>query len=215
MDNNKDTLERKSSLGSLPDRVEEQVHVSTNDNRNHNDDDDDDDGDNKRSNDDAYSTHGTAAAASVVVTLVARFGKEKITLSDVSGTTTIGRVKEMLHAHTRVLPKRQKLVGLVAVQGGTKGVHDDLPLSGLKAKGNNSKTTGTNGMTRIETVHQFILMGTPEEEIFVDPSDRDDLPDVSVLLFAFPFSPFLSAESNPVFLINETLLLLLLSLLLS
>ena len=29
-----------------------------------------------------------------------------------------------------------------------------------------------------EIVHQFILMGTPEEKIFVDPGDRDDLPDV-------------------------------------
>ena len=127
-------LERKSSMGSLPDRVQDQAHVT---NR---------------------------------VTLIAKFGKDKITLPDVDDDTTIGRVKEMLQERTRVLPKRQKLVGLVAVKGGAKGVNDDLPISGLKVKGKSNGTT--------ETVHQFILMGTPEEEIFVDPSDRNDLPDV-------------------------------------
>ena len=137
--NNTDLLERKSSLGSLPDRVQHEANVT------------------KR------------------VTLVAKFGKDKITLAAVDDSTTIGRVKELLQERTRVLPKRQKLVGLVAVQGGSKGVTDDLPISGLKVKG---KTNGTTAST--ETVHQFILMGTPEEEIFVDPADRDDLPDVSV-----------------------------------
>ena len=106
--------------------------------------------------------------AVVVVTLVAKFGKERITLENLDAqTTTIGHVKGLLHQQTRVLPKRQKLVGLVALQGGAKGVHDDLPLSELKSKNNKSTIT-----------HQFILMGTPEEAIFVDPSERDDLPDV-------------------------------------
>lgn len=103
-------------------------------------------------------------------TLVAKFGKERITLTQLSANTTIAQVKDLLEEETRILPKRQKLVGLLANAGGAKGVHDELPLSGLKVKG---KSDGTN-----EIVHQFILMGTPEEGIFVDPSERDDLPDV-------------------------------------
>ena len=107
------------------------------------------------------------------VTLVAKFGKERITLAELDAGLTVGQVKEMLQDVTRILPKRQKLVGLVAQQGGAKGVHDDLPLSGLKVK--SKKTTEVSTIT----THQFILMGTPEEEIFVDPSERDDLPDVT------------------------------------
>jgi len=103
------------------------------------------------------------------VTLVAKFNKERITLEDLPSSTTIGMVKEMLQQRTRILPIRQKLVGLVALKGGAKGVTDDLALSGLKVKGKSSDANIT---------HQFILMGTPEEEIFVDPSARDDLPDV-------------------------------------
>lgn len=142
---NNNDFERKSSLGSLPDRVQEQAQIDV-----------------------------TTTSNSNRITLVAKFGKEKITLADVDDDITIGRVKELLQERTRVLPKRQKLVGLVAVQGGAKGVNDDLPLSGLKIKGK-SATAGTT----VDVVHQFILMGTPEEEIFIDPSDRDDLPDVS------------------------------------
>jgi ubiquitin-like domain-containing CTD phosphatase 1 len=100
----------------------------------------------------------------------------------------------MLQEKTRILPKRQKLVGLVALQGGAKGVTDDLPLSGLKYKqapasaaaaaiknnnNNNNTALTVPSVTTLTTVtHQFILMGTPEEAIFIDPSDRDDLPDV-------------------------------------
>jgi len=71
----------------------------------------------------------------------------------------------MLQEQTRILAKRQKLVGLVAITGGTKGVVDDLPLSQLKAKG---KTKGQ---------HQFILMGTPEEQIVTDIPTNDDVVD--------------------------------------
>jgi ubiquitin-like domain-containing CTD phosphatase 1 len=100
----------------------------------------------------------------------------------------------MLQEKTRILPKRQKLVGLVALNGGAKGVTDDLPLSGLKckqaaasaataAKNNNTSSSGSTALTvptvtTMAVTHQFILMGTPEEAIFIDPSDRDDLPDV-------------------------------------
>jgi hypothetical protein len=109
----------------------------------------------------------------LLVTLVAKFGKERvITLDNLNAsTTTIGQVKQLLQFQTNILPKRQKLIGLLAVQGGARGVHDDLLLSGLKVKNNN-----TNAAAVI--THQFILMGTPEEHIFVDPAERDDLPDV-------------------------------------
>ena len=115
------------------------------------------------------------------VTLVAKFGKDRrITLDDLDASVTVGEVKEMLQQETRILPKRQKLVGLVALHGGAKGVHDDLPLSGLKVKGGggNGKKQDGEAAASNTTTHQFILMGTPEEEIFVDPSERDDLPDV-------------------------------------
>jgi ubiquitin-like domain-containing CTD phosphatase 1 len=107
-------------------------------------------------------------------TLVAKFGKERITLDKLDASTTIGQVKELLQEETFVLPKRQKLVGLIASEGGAKGVHDDLPISELKVK----DKAKSDDSSPNEIVHQFILMGTPEERIFVDPSERDDLPDV-------------------------------------
>ena len=108
------------------------------------------------------------------VTLVAKFAKDRLTFADLDAeNTTIGQVKELIRDKTRILPKRQKLVGLVAQKGGARGVTDDLPLSQLKVKG---KKSGNNNSTA--TVFEFILMGTPEEDIFVDPADRDDLPDV-------------------------------------
>jgi ubiquitin-like domain-containing CTD phosphatase 1 len=100
------------------------------------------------------------------VTLIAKFAKERIAMEELDRSMTIGQVKDILWEKTRVLPKRQKLVGLMAISGGAKGVHDDLPLSDLKSKG---KAIGQ---------FEFILMGTPEEHIFVDPKDREDLPDV-------------------------------------
>ena len=57
------------------------------------------------------------------------------------------------------------MIGLKAVAG---PVSDETLLSNLKAKKAEEN----------EAVFQFILMGTPEEQIFVDPGDREDLPDV-------------------------------------
>jgi ubiquitin-like domain-containing CTD phosphatase 1 len=102
------------------------------------------------------------------VTLIAKFNKQQIELIDLHPWTTIREVKEMLQEETNILAKRQKLVGLVAKDGGAKGVVDSLTLDGLLTK--NAKTG--------EYKHQFILMGTPEEQIFVDPSQKTDLPDV-------------------------------------
>jgi ubiquitin-like domain-containing CTD phosphatase 1 len=113
------------------------------------------------------------------VTLIAKFGKERITLTGLPPETTISQVKFLLQEKTRILPKRQKLIGLTAQRGGTKGVHDDLAIHELATKGSSSTqpTDGTGSSTVIIT-HQFLLMGTAEEAIFVDPAARDDLPDV-------------------------------------
>lgn len=105
------------------------------------------------------------------ITLIAKYGKQKFVLDDLIKDTTILEVKLMLQEKTRILPKRQKLVGLTAKEGGAKGVHDDLQIDFLKAKG---KSKGDDG----QVTHQFILMGTPEDDIFVDPKDNPNIPDI-------------------------------------
>ena len=116
------------------------------------------------------------------ITLVAKFNKERLTLDGLPPSTTIGQVKELLREQTRILPKRQKLIGLLAINGGAKGVHDLLTLGELQVKGGPTKSNSRDNNDRNDhdriVTHQFILMGTPEEAIFVDPGDRDDLPDV-------------------------------------
>lgn len=97
------------------------------------------------------------------VSLVAKWAKERIVLDRLAGSTTIGQIKLMLMERTNVLPKRQKLVGLVPQQGGQ--IHDDTTVDQLRIK-------------KQKKTHQFIFMGTPEDKIFVDPSQRNDLPDV-------------------------------------
>jgi len=107
------------------------------------------------------------------ITLIAKWGKERIELSALHPLTTIGQVKDLLTEQTKVLPKRQKLIGLSTVT--KKKVTDDVILSELKVKGGgishyNSDTASVQ--------HSFLLMGTAEKDIFVDPSDQADLPDV-------------------------------------
>jgi ubiquitin-like domain-containing CTD phosphatase 1 len=125
-------------------------------------------------------------------TLVAKWGKERITLEKLPSSTTIGQVKTMLTKRTGVLPKRQKLIGL-SVQGNSK-LSDEVTLSKLKTKGkpqpsaavsSDTTTTSTKAGPAVAepalqqvVVHQFILMGSAEQDIFVDPNERDDLPDV-------------------------------------
>jgi ubiquitin-like domain-containing CTD phosphatase 1 len=147
-----------SSLGSLPDRVQHAAIASSS------------------SLGEANVEDTTTLALAPTLTLIAKFGKERITLEDLSAETRIGEVKDMLQEITNILSKRQKLVGLVATKGGAKGIHDDLLLKELKIKGKSSSADKVNDLVSI--THQFILMGTPEEKIFVDPSLRDDLPDV-------------------------------------
>lgn len=102
------------------------------------------------------------------VTLIAKWGKERIELVSLHPQTSIGQVKDLLTERTKVLPKRQKLIGLSTVS--KKKVTDDVILSELKVKGGGSSNAAIQ--------HSFILMGTAEKDIFIDPSDRVDLPDV-------------------------------------
>ncbi len=113
---------------------------------------------------------GTVTTMNTGVTLIAKWGKERITLEGLNSETTIRCVKDLLSERTGVLQKRQKLIGLSA-KGGMK-VDDDLILSDLKVK-NGKSTDPSEGV-----VHQFIMMGTKEEQIFVDPAEKDDMPDV-------------------------------------
>ena len=122
-----------------------------------------------------YETQTTkmdATEESKGITLIAKFGKERISLESLEPNTTIGSVKDLLSEKTGVLPKRQKLIGL-AVKDKSK-LHDDVIIGDLKLKPSKSKN-GNNG-----PIHEFILMGTKEEQIFVDPKDKhpDELPDV-------------------------------------
>jgi ubiquitin-like domain-containing CTD phosphatase 1 len=113
----------------------------------------------------------TSIDASGGVTLIAKWGKERITLEKLPEVTTIGQVKTMLTERTGVLPKRQKLIGL-SVAGSDK-MSDAIRLSSLKQK---NKTNNMKESTVV--VHQFILMGSAEKDIFVDPDEKEDLPDV-------------------------------------
>mmetsp|Transcript_9217 Transcript_9217/g.19732 ORF Transcript_9217/g.19732 Transcript_9217/m.19732 type:complete len:398 (+) Transcript_9217:83-1276(+) len=123
----------------------------------------------------APSSSSAPAHGGPAIVMVAKFGREKIELPPLSPSTTILAVKEMLTERTAVLPKRQKILGLTIKPGcGSKssmGPPDTCRLEDLKPKGKNNINSPI-------ITHQFILMGTPEEKIFVDPSEKDDLPDV-------------------------------------
>jgi ubiquitin-like domain-containing CTD phosphatase 1 len=129
------------------------------------------DGDNGEDADVADAT----AHNSYAVTLIAKWGKEKIELNDLPPITNIAQVKDLLSEKTNVLPKRQKLVGLVTL---TKAkVTDEVLLSELKPKSKAMTKTADDGSIK-SVKHNFILMGTAEKDIFVDPVDQDNLPEV-------------------------------------
>ena len=112
------------------------------------------------------------------ITFMIKYKKERFIYSDLPGSMTIGQIKQQIQQETHILPIRQKLIGLTARIGGTKGVTDDLPISELLVKSNTTTTTTTTNSNNSVITHQFILMGTPEEQIFIDPCDKDDLPDI-------------------------------------
>jgi len=109
--------------------------------------------------------------APISLTLTAKWGKQRIVLENLDPSTTILELKDMLTAQTNILPKRQKLIGLALKTG---SVEDSSLLSDLNFK-------------KKRHLQEFILMGTPEKEIFVDPSDKTGLP-VVVDDFNFDFN---------------------------
>ena len=115
------------------------------------------------------SQNSENAETTTKMTFIAKFGKEKITLSVLPPSTTLASIKSMLQFHTRVLPIRQKLIGLAmhSTTGASSArkFNDDVTISELKVK-------------KSSNAIECILVGTPEEHIFVDPGDRDDLPEV-------------------------------------
>ena len=72
-------------------------------------------------------------AASSSITLIAKWGKERITLDQLDKSITIAAVKDRLAERTGVLQKRQKLIGLALKSGGSK-VNDNVLIGDLKVK---------------------------------------------------------------------------------
>jgi ubiquitin-like domain-containing CTD phosphatase 1 len=112
------------------------------------------------------NTVEAAATSLPTVTLVAKYGKEKIELASLPPSTSILEVKELLRQKTGILPMRQKMIGL-KVSSGASSVADETRLGELKVR--------KGGDSNASVVHQIILMGTPEEAIFVDPSDKGEI----------------------------------------
>ena len=146
----------------------------------------------KASSSSSVSTSTSSSSSSLplqrlpTITFMIKYKKERFIYSDLPGSMTIGQIKQQIQQETHLLPIRQKLIGLTARIGGTKGVTDDLPISELLVKSNTTTTTTTvttvtttnNSNNNSVITHQFILMGTPEEQIFIDPCDKEDLPDI-------------------------------------
>ena len=127
----------------------------------------------------------------VKVTILAKWGKERITLQNLDPKLSIGQVKELISERTNILPKRQKLMGFILEKDKSLSMklNDDTMLKCLKVKkkSNKSNIHTNNDSNVVQIFHEVLLMGTPEEKIFIDPSERSDLPDV-VDDFDFDFS---------------------------
>ena len=66
------------------------------------------------------------------ITLLAKWGKEKMEIIDLSPDMSIAQIKDLICEQTKILPKRQKLIGLVTKS--KKKLTDDCILSELKSK---------------------------------------------------------------------------------
>mmetsp|Transcript_10517 Transcript_10517/g.15836 ORF Transcript_10517/g.15836 Transcript_10517/m.15836 type:complete len:481 (-) Transcript_10517:262-1704(-) len=123
-------------------------------------------------------------------TLTAKYGKQTITIPDLpSHTTTIATVKNMIMEKTNILPKRQKFIGLTLKKDATvisstndgnndniakrrcKMIQDEHTLDQIAIKKPNDCTKNETTGEILHAHHAFILMGTPETEIFIDPDD--------------------------------------------
>ncbi|KAF0691904.1 Aste57867_16943 [Aphanomyces stellatus] len=96
----------------------------------------------------------------MMMTLVGKWKKEELVLQ-VAADASVLHVKELLYAKTKVQPHRQKLVG-INHQGKPAG--NEVLLRDLTLK----------------NPHKFMLIGTVEDDIFVDPDlmPKDALPTV-------------------------------------
>lgn len=106
------------------------------------------------------ATTTSSTTTTPTITLIAKWAKERITLTSLSPDTTIGAVKELLCEKTCILPKRQKLVGLTKKTAGGP-VGDDILLKDLKVKKTKNNSQKTNGLSPEEKdaiVHEFILV---------------------------------------------------------
>jgi len=106
-----------------------------------------------------------------MITVCAKFGKARETFT-VSPTMTIYQLKCLLMGRTNVLQHRQKLLGLSLKAGGP--LTDEAALADVKSKGGGKRSRDGGAPPALE----FIMMGTPESDIFVDPSEMSDLPQV-------------------------------------
>mmetsp|Transcript_823 Transcript_823/g.1137 ORF Transcript_823/g.1137 Transcript_823/m.1137 type:complete len:525 (+) Transcript_823:122-1696(+) len=131
---------------------------------------------------------GVGTVIRMLTTLTAKYGKERIILSNLdSHGTDIGKVKQLLYEQTNILPKRQKLIGLVidktykasrstsvssSVSVSSKMLSDDLLLCHLQVKPKDIKFDTINNTNIQHNQHSFILMGTPEVQIQKLTSDN-------------------------------------------
>ncbi len=133
-------------------------------------------------------------------TLTAKYGKQTITIPNLpSHTTTISTVKNIIMEQTNILPKRQKFIGLTLKKDAVilnensdtngngngngngnsnsnskrrcKMIQDEHTLDQIEIKKMNDCVRDDTTGEIIHAHHSFILMGTPEAEIFIDPDD--------------------------------------------
>ena len=151
--------------------TEERI-ITTNNNNNNNDND-------------------TTVVTTTLTTMVAKYGKQIIKITNLpTHSTTIGHVKQKILQETNILPRRQKFIGLVMVvdddddnnnnnnnnnnnrrRKTSTNIPDDCTLDKLQIKKPKEciYDTTQNPKRLIHAYHSFILMGTPEDEIFIDP----------------------------------------------
>lgn len=134
---------------------------------------------NQEDNPSAQKATLTPTPPPMLTTLTAKYGKQTIKIPDLpSHSTTIATVKKFILEQTNILPERQKFIGLSLSKAAStnntdakrrKVIQDDVTLDKLEVKKPQKDTLKNDQNEIIHTYHSFILMGTPESEIFIDP----------------------------------------------
>lgn len=93
------------------------------------------------------------------VNLVAKWNSQEIELIGLDESLSLFDLKVILESETLVPPERQKVCGLKAISG---RVRDATTLAELVLK---------------LPAHKFILMGTPEDRLLVEPTERPEILD--------------------------------------